>query len=112
GRGHLEFAMEAPSHYAVMFGVRLDPKRYPALAAAGEGAFAVLLRCIEDCRAAGAIACDDVLTCARVAWSLLHGIATLLGCGQLGMGREQAFAFAQQAMDMLREGIQAPFPVH
>lgn len=106
GRGYLEFAMEAPAHYEVMFGIHLDGKRYPTLAAAGERAFGVLLRAIEDCRAAGAIDCDDVLTCARVAWSLLHGIATLVSSGQLSMSRDEAFAFAQRAMDMLRKGLQ------
>src|SRR5579884_1822489 len=100
GRGYLEFALEAPSHYAVMFGLQFDSKRYPALAAAGERAFAVLLRCIEDCRAAGAIACDDVLQCARVAWTLVHGIATLVLSGQLGVPKEQAMTFAQRAMEM------------
>ena len=106
GRGYIEFALEAPAHYSVMFGAPLDVKLHPALAAAGERAFGVLLRSIEDCRAAGAIACDDVATCARVAWSLMHGIATLVYSGQLGIPREQALAFAQQAMEMLRQGLQ------
>jgi AcrR family transcriptional regulator len=106
GRGYLEFALDAPSHYAVMFGVPLDAKLYPALRDAGERAFGVLVRCIEDCRAAGAIACDDVPTCARVAWTLVHGIATLVTSGQLGVSKEHALAFAQQAMDTLRLGIQ------
>jgi AcrR family transcriptional regulator len=106
GRGYLEFAMEAPAHYTVMFGGGLDAKAHPAMAAAAARAFGVLVRSIEDCRAAGAIACDDVPSCARVAWSLVHGIAMLVNSGQLGIPREQAFAFAQRAMDTLREGLQ------
>jgi len=105
GRGYIEFAMEAPAHYAVMFGQRLDRKRYPALATAGDRAYGVLVRAIEDCRAAGAVACDDVQDCAWVAWSMVHGIATLVNSGQLSTSREQSMAFAQRALEMLRQGL-------
>jgi AcrR family transcriptional regulator len=83
GRGYVEFALASPQHYTVMFDVREEDPASTELAASGARAFGTLVTCVEECRAAGAIACENTVSCALFAWTLVHGIAKLAIAGRL-----------------------------
>ncbi|HUR95616.1 MAG TPA: TetR/AcrR family transcriptional regulator [Gemmatimonadales bacterium] len=76
---YVRFGVEHPSHYRLMFSPELAEKaRYPVLEAATAGACAVLTGALERGQASG-----DARRMARrdqalAAWSLVHGLTTLL----------------------------------
>ena len=76
GMAYIEFAMEHPGLFRLMFGpLRREMKRYPDLAEAADEAFAVLLAGAE--RFVGGRT-EDVELVAYAAWSFSHGLARLV----------------------------------
>lgn len=83
GRTYVDFALEQPVYFRLMFRPELtDPERFPAAEAAGGRAFAVLERLVDDVTGPQA---DPGRKDAMVTmhWSLVHGLATLLLDGPL-----------------------------
>lgn len=81
-RGYVDFARDSPGLFQLMFrSGRLDWSR-PALAAAGAGAFALLINQGDEEPPAKFDAAHLVAATAR--WSLAHGLAMLLIDGRLG----------------------------
>ena len=77
GRAYLEYAKEHPLHYQLMFGTPLpDPAEHPKTMKKAEHAFATLRETIARLpgRAPGA----DVELDALFAWSVVHGLASIL----------------------------------
>lgn len=82
GRAYLGFAREQPAYYAAMFESGIPPDSNPALAQAGERAFAVLRTAAEAILATmPAKSRPPALMVALHVWSLSHGIASLFGRG-------------------------------
>lgn len=108
GRSYVAFALRRPEHFRVMFATDLDAKRHPAARAAASLAFQGLVALIVACQEAGELRKDDTLTLARIAWSQVHGIATL-AIGRQFVFRTQAevLAFAVEAMGVLVAGLSA-----
>ena len=77
GRGYLSFALRWPQHFLVMFDLPSARDKYPEYAAAGEEAFATLMKFVVECQEAGALAGGDPVPLAFMAWSMVHGIAKL-----------------------------------
>jgi AcrR family transcriptional regulator len=71
GRAYIGFAQRRPGHYRVMFGRGFTKDVPPRLAEAGSRAFALLEQAIPAGRA-------GVPADAFLAWSVVHGAATLL----------------------------------
>ena len=87
GRAYLKFAAEHRAYYEVMFGVGCNfDKHAPAKSEAGERAFAVLKRTIQEGQDAGEICGGDVELMATLVWALSHGVAML----RFGLGLETA----------------------
>lgn len=82
GQAYVDFALEHPARYEVMFRDDLHPPAHAGLEAAGEHAFAQLLARVRACFVA-APGDDVVLRCAVTAWSTVHGLAHLLIDGPL-----------------------------
>jgi AcrR family transcriptional regulator len=82
GKAYLAFAREEPAYYSAMFEAGIAPDADPALAQAGERAFAVLR---EASQALSALVPADrrppALMVALHIWALAHGIASLFGRG-------------------------------
>ena len=80
GAAYVRFGVEHPAHYRLMFGAELaDKARYPALHAASEAAFRVLLTgVLERAQASGQVRRGPVHDQALAAWSLVHGLTTHL----------------------------------
>jgi AcrR family transcriptional regulator len=92
GKAYLAFARREPAYYSAMFEAGLPHDADPALAAAGDAAFAVLRRASE------ALAAKlprekrpPALMMSLHVWALSHGIAALFGRGEaaLPMSPEQ-----------------------
>lgn len=71
GVAYVRFALEMPAHFEVMFRPELYRRDDPDLRAAADAARAVL---VENAGVLG----GDPRTAAYAAWSLVHGLATLL----------------------------------
>jgi AcrR family transcriptional regulator len=83
GRAYTGFALAHPAHFAVMWRRDLLHTDDPALAAAGDATFALLLAAVRDVQAEGWAAGADPQTVAFLAWSVVHGLATLWLAGSL-----------------------------
>jgi AcrR family transcriptional regulator len=82
GRAYLAFARDEPAYYAAMFEAGVPITDYPALASAGDEAFAVLREAAETlCALQPKAKRPPPLMVALHVWSLAHGIASLFGRG-------------------------------
>jgi AcrR family transcriptional regulator len=109
GAAYVRFGVEHPAHYRLMFGAELaDKARYPALQEASDAAFAVLTGVLERGQASGQVRREPVLDQALAAWSLVHGLATLLidqRASFLGASTGEAERHARGAAVALFEGL-------
>ena len=106
GRAYVNFALRRPEHFRVMFARPIDGERHPAARAAADEAFAGLVGLVVACQEAKQLRALPRLTVARIAWSQVHGIATLASSGQFQLRtRAEVLAFAGQAMEALIEGL-------
>ncbi len=80
GQGYVRFALTHPDHHRLMFSGRIAPSsRGPSLESAGRAAFDRLVSTIAEARLAGLISEDTPShLLAIAAWSLVHGLSTLL----------------------------------
>jgi AcrR family transcriptional regulator len=86
GVGYVMFAHANPAHYAVMCRPELvDKSAYPELTAAATEAMGLLMDAISACQRAGFIPDGDPREIALAAWSSVHGLASLISSGQIGV---------------------------
>jgi AcrR family transcriptional regulator len=108
---YVRFGVEHPAHYRLMFGAELaEQARYPALQAASDATFAVLTGVLERGQASGQVRRGAVRDQALAAWSLVHGLTTLLidqRVSFLGVSPSDAERHARQAAMALFEGLRA-----
>jgi AcrR family transcriptional regulator len=84
GIGYVRFALAHPSYLRVMFGSEVpDKAEHPALKAAGERTFTLLVQAITECQAVGQVRNGAPEELAVAAWSIVHGLAALLVDGKL-----------------------------
>jgi AcrR family transcriptional regulator len=90
GVSYVQFAVQNPAHFRVMFSAELvDKSRHPSLQAASRAIHDFLVQCIEEGQEQGFLVEGDPLELAFAAWSLVHGCAVLLIDGR-GMGPRPA----------------------
>jgi AcrR family transcriptional regulator len=82
GRAYTGFALDHPAHFAVMWQRDLLHQG-PELAAAGDRTFELLLGSVRDIQAEGWAPGSDPQAVAYLAWSVVHGLATLWLAGPL-----------------------------
>jgi AcrR family transcriptional regulator len=101
GRAYVAFAMRRPEHFRVMFATDLDAKRHPDARKSADAAFAGLLALVR-----AAFPHGDTLTLARMAWSQVHGIASLAIGRQFRFRTQtEVLAFAEESMRVLSDGL-------
>src|SRR5689334_16082122 len=84
GLAYIQFAVDHPSHYRVMFGRFVESAaRDEELIEAAQGAFQALVDALAERQRAGATRPDDLVLQARFVWSVVHGVAMLMIDGQL-----------------------------
>ena len=78
GRGYLEFALDHPELFRLMFRPELThPSEHPVLLEAEARAYSTLHAVIVQCQASGELPGRDPLPLAAAAWSAVHGLAML-----------------------------------
>ncbi len=111
GVAYVEFAVDHPAHFRVMFGGQVpDFTSHAALLDASACTFGLLVQCVEQGQASRQLAPGPPLPIALTAWSTVHGLASLLvenQLAQLGLGREDAERLAMEQTEKLLEGLKA-----
>lgn len=108
GAGYVGFAVRHPAHFRVMFVKMVDTTQYPSLHTCADQSFAVLIEAIVEAQKAGVVRKGNAAELALLAWSAVHGLATLwiggAATGPAGPGGTIE-ALADAATEMLVRGI-------
>jgi AcrR family transcriptional regulator len=109
GVAYVRFALTHPSHLRVMFGPEVrDKSAHPALKAASERAFGLLVGAIVEAQRAGRVRRGNPEDLAVAAWAIVHGLSALLIDGQLTQRAptaEDAEALASRVTAVLQTGL-------
>ena len=108
---YVRFGVEHPAHYRLMFGAELAEKsRYPTLEAANAAACAVLTGPLERGQASDSTRRPSIRDQSLAAWSLVHGLTTLLidqRVSFLGVDTGESEQYARQVGMALFDGLRA-----
>ncbi len=89
GAAYVRFARANPGWYAVMFRPDVaDPAAHPRLAAAADGAWADLVDAVQGLVDAGLVPAEERDLTVVLAWSTVHGLATLVLEGPLNAAQD------------------------
>jgi AcrR family transcriptional regulator len=106
GIAYVTFALERTAYFRTMFGTELDPERHATARKAAEAAFGALVTVVAACQETNSLSTGETRKKARIAWSLVHGIAHLaIGRQLLIATREDVARFVGSATDALVEGL-------
>jgi len=109
GVAYVLFAVRHPAHFRVMFGPHFArPALHEGLSTEGSNAFGLLVQSIIQGQQMGVLREGEPLPLALGAWSLVHGLASLLVDGVLehaGQGADKAEALALFQTRLLFEGL-------
>jgi AcrR family transcriptional regulator len=84
GVAYVRFAASHPSRFRLLHATQMGKKTvHPSLSAAYERTFGVLLDAMRACQKDGVVRKGEVRRLALAAWSMVHGLATLLVEDQL-----------------------------
>jgi AcrR family transcriptional regulator len=100
GRAYTGFALDHPAHFAVMWQRDLLHQG-PELAAAGDRTFELLLSSVRDIQSEGWASGSDPQAVAYLAWSVVHGLATLWLAGPLQHDRRPFDEIAGEVVTLL-----------
>ncbi len=107
GEEYVRFAVENPAHYRLMYGREaLTRQDRPELRAAANAIFDQLVSVFQAHQRSGAIKRQDPQQQAYVAWSAVHGLASLWIEGQI-MATDDIEALIRQTTRTLLEGMRA-----
>jgi AcrR family transcriptional regulator len=105
GLAYVQFAVDHPSHYRVMFGRFLESCGKDAgFVEEATAAFQVLVDSLVEQQQAGLVRRDDPQLLARFIWSVVHGIAMLAIDGQM-RGDDRGEVLNRFAVERLRDAI-------
>jgi AcrR family transcriptional regulator len=105
GRGYIQFALQYPQHFQVMFDLPSSLDQNPDYARTGDEAFETLLGFIAECQKANVLSPGDPKPLAFMAWSMVHGIAKLASSSHLPLSTAGVLRFADAASRVLAEGM-------
>ena len=106
GRAYVEFALERPARYQIMFGSAVQGESVPKLDEASRRAFKLLVEAIVRGQEAGEVRPGDPVHFALTSWSLSHGLATLLIAGQIeGVDADGVEGLALRHFEILEAGM-------
>lgn len=80
GNAYVQFALDEPALYRLMFGAELGPFKdeYPSLAAGAKQVHDMMRITVEDLMSEGRATNAEIESACAAAWSLVHGLASLL----------------------------------
>jgi len=107
GEEYVRFALENPAHYRLMYGREaMSRQNLPELREAGSELFEQLVDVIRAYQDTGGIKREDPRAQAYVAWSAVHGLASLLIEGQI-MSTVDVDALIRQTTRTVLDGMRA-----
>ena len=107
GVAYIQFAVENPAHYRLMYGREaLVRREIPVLQSAADAIFDEVVALIATLQASGNLRTDDPEALAYVAWATVHGLASLLVDGQIEQP-DDIEALARLATRTLLDGLAA-----
>jgi AcrR family transcriptional regulator len=110
GEEYIRFALENPAHYRMMYGTEaLSRRDLPELREAGNALYERLVAEIETYQRSGDIKRTDSRAQAYVAWSAVHGLASLLIDGQI-MADVDVDALIRQTTHTVLDGMRVTEP--
>jgi AcrR family transcriptional regulator len=101
GRGYVEFALEWPQHFQVMFDWPACMAKYPEYNAAGKAAFETLLGFVIAAQGDNGLPQGDPQPLALLAWSVVHGVAKLAVSGHLPFEAARVLEFTRYAVESM-----------
>ena len=105
GEEYVRFALENPAHYRLMYGKEaLTRKDLPELRGTANALFEQLVTVFRVHQRSGAIKRQDPRVQAYVAWSAVHGLASLVIEGQI-MATVDVDALVEQTTQTLLDGM-------
>ncbi len=109
GVAYVHSATEHPAHYKLMFGPELvNREDLPSLLAAAQEAFSYLQDGVEACLRAGLLRPEDPRQVALSAWSVVHGLSSLIVDKQVQLvGLGDGAGLADQVTRGLLAGLAA-----
>ena len=111
GAGYLRFARTEPGLFRTAFSVNDDLRHVADPAGRGPGGrtpFELLGDALDALVVTGALSADERPGADLLAWSAVHGLATLLLTGPLrGLDAETVEAVGQRLLDMVERGLPA-----
>jgi AcrR family transcriptional regulator len=108
GQAYTGFALAHPAHFAVMWQRDLLHADDPALAAAGDATFALLLGGVREVQAEGGAPGADPEIVAYLAWSTVHGLAALWLGGPLQQAGRPFEELAGEVATLLGRAFTTP----
>lgn len=114
GVAYIQFALQNPVHFQLMFGPYLEKKNYPELLSVSSQAYQVLRVQIEQGIAEG-IMVGDIDSLTRTAWATVHGTAVLLLDNQFVLNSNDVIDYNQVANEVtmvLGRGLYASLQHH
>lgn len=110
GRAYVGFAQSSPGHFRAMFHPALGPREPGSeLELASTAALGVLVDAVAEAQRAGRVQAGDTMQKSLAAWSMVHGLSTLLVDGHLankGLAHD-GDALAKSFGELLWVGIAA-----
>jgi len=110
GQSYLDYARKHPLHYQLMFGTALpDPALHPEMMARAEHAFKALREAIA--KLPGRLPHSDLDLDALFAWSVVHGVASILrtpATEQLGLGKATIAEATAHTLGRIGEALGGP----
>jgi AcrR family transcriptional regulator len=110
GRAYVRFALEQPERFAVMFG-RHGAGRADGAAqrrAGGRDPFTRLSGALDDLQRTGAMSSARREGAELIAWSAIHGLASLLVAGAVKLGRSGVDAMVARVGEDCLRALQGP----
>lgn len=113
GTGYVTFALEEPALYRLMFGAQLGPfkSEYPVLAMGAKQVYDVLRTAVAALVPDAARSANEVETGCIAAWSLVHGLASLLIDRNVEPSPAQITAMVSQVTSLFAKGLASSWAV-
>lgn len=102
GRAYVRFARTHPAYFRVMFRPELaDLHEFPELEAGGSSAFELLVQTVREGQSEGNIPEGDSDAYVLLAWSVTHGLSSLILDGPLGADFDKLDVREDQLADLV-----------
>jgi len=113
GTSYVTFALEEPALYRLMFGAQLGPfkSEYPVLAAGAKQVYDLLRTAVAALVPDAAGSANQVETGCIAAWSLVHGLASLLIDRNVEQPPRQITAMVSQVTSLFAKGLASSWAV-